>query len=326
MHHRSCSSSVFRHSSSLPYKRLSRSTHRCQYSSQHSNSILIRRRNTSIRHSRIHHSRHSRIRHSTHSHTHRSILSNSPHHKPYGYLHCILAYGPYSAPTLPYTQASLPPLYPPPQSGYSSQVHVQQPSSDITKNLKKVSIPTFSGNKREYDRWKAAFVVCVDKQPLSKEMKLLQLRQYLNDEALKVVESLGFSPSSYDAALRRLEQRYGGQRRQIAVHVEELEEFNQIRTAKAADLERFADLLEVAIVQMTDAGLQSELGIGTMYTRLQQKLATPILTQYHRWVLENSKHESVRTLQEWVNREAAIIATATETVDGVSGSSSNSSS
>ncbi|KAK6171949.1 hypothetical protein SNE40_018368 [Patella caerulea] len=53
------------------------------------------------------------------------------------------------------------------------------------EQLKRVSIPMFSGDKKTYESWKAAFHACVDSAPATSEYKLLQLRQYLSGEALK---------------------------------------------------------------------------------------------------------------------------------------------
>ena len=64
---------------------------------------------------------------------------------------------------------------------------------DLWKQLRRVSIPVFNGDKRQYDNWKSAFMACVDKAPATPEYKLLQLRQYLSGEALKSIETLGHS-------------------------------------------------------------------------------------------------------------------------------------
>ena len=56
---------------------------------------------------------------------------------------------------------------------------------DLWRQLKKVTIPVFSGDKRTYQNWKATFVNCVDQAPATPEYKLLQLRQCLVGEALK---------------------------------------------------------------------------------------------------------------------------------------------
>ena len=50
---------------------------------------------------------------------------------------------------------------------------------DLWKQLKRISIPTFSGNKQTYQNWKAAFMACIDRTPATAEYKLLQLRQRL---------------------------------------------------------------------------------------------------------------------------------------------------
>ena len=83
------------------------------------------------------------------------------------------------------------------QSGVSS-------GDDILKQLRKVSIPVFDGNKRNFPSWRAAFMACIDKSSVAPEVKLLHLRQYLKGEALASIESLGFTASAYQAALARL--------------------------------------------------------------------------------------------------------------------------
>ena len=83
---------------------------------------------------------------------------------------------------------------------------------DLWRQLKRITIPVFSGDKRTYQNWKAAFMACIDKAPATAEYKLLQLRQYLSGEALKVIESLGHSAAAYEAAKDPLERKFGGQR------------------------------------------------------------------------------------------------------------------
>ena len=124
---------------------------------------------------------------------------------------------------------------------------------DMWNQLKRVSIPVFNGDKRLYKGWKTAFMACVDKASATPEYKLLQLRQYLSGEALKVVEPLGHSAAAYETANERLERKFGGKRRQIALHLEELENFKLLRPGNARDLERLADLLgSYALTEHTD--------------------------------------------------------------------------
>ena len=87
---------------------------------------------------------------------------------------------------------------------------------DIWKKLKRVTIPTISGDKQTYQSWEVAFMACIDKAPATAEYKLLQLQQCLTGEALKSIENLGYSAAAYEAAKDRLERKFGGgQRRQM---------------------------------------------------------------------------------------------------------------
>ena len=86
----------------------------------------------------------------------------------------------------------------PSQGGpYSLDEHTSQTTNnaslvgqDLWKQLRRVTIPVFSGDKRTYQNWRAAFINCVDQAPATPEYKLLQLRQCLAGEALKSIENL----------------------------------------------------------------------------------------------------------------------------------------
>ena len=138
-------------------------------------------------------------------------------------------------------------------------------------------------------------------------------------EALKTIENLGHSAFAYEAVKDRLERKYGGKRRQIALYLDELEQFRQVRLGNARDLEQFADLLDIAIINLKEAGRQYELGDGSLYTKLQRKLPESMLARYHRWIFENSLSESVLTLRTWVIQESEFQTVASETVHGVTG-------
>ena len=118
----------------------------------------------------------------------------------------------------------------------------------------------FNGDKTNYENWKAAFEACIDKAPATPEYKLLQLKQYLSGEAPKAIENLGHSESPYEAAKSRLERKYGGRRRQIALHLEELDNFKPVRPGHLNDIERFADVLDIAVVNLKKARRYEEMG------------------------------------------------------------------
>ena len=141
------------------------------------------------------------------------------------------------------------------------------------KQLKRMSNPVFSGNKQTYEGWKAAFVPCVDQAPATPEYKLLQLRQYLSGEPLKNIEKLGHSAAAYEAAKEKLERKYGGKRRQINLFMEELDNFKPIRNGNAKDLEPFADILDITVFNLKDAGLYEELVNGSFLHKIAEENA-----------------------------------------------------
>ena len=80
---------------------------------------------------------------------------------------------------------------------------------DAKKQLKRIRIPKFSGDKKEYQSWWAAFSSCVDEINLSAQFKMLQLESSLVGEAAEMVKGLGYSDHAYEAAKVRLNLKYG---------------------------------------------------------------------------------------------------------------------
>ena len=188
---------------------------------------------------------------------------------------------------------------------------------DLWKQLKRVTIPVFTDDKKTYQSWKAAFTACVDNAPATAEYKLLQLRQSLAGEALRTIENLGHSAIAYHTAKERLERKFGGHRRQIALYLEEVDNFRPICPGNYKEIEKFADLLDITIVNLKEANRSEELKDGLLYLKLQKKLPTSMLSSYHRWIFEKQKRESVESLREWVLQEAEFQTKALEAVHGL---------
>ena len=134
-----------------------------------------------------------------------------------------------------------------------------------------------------------------------------------------MIDSLGHSATAYEAAKDRLERKFGGRRRQIAIYLEELEQFRQIRTGNAKDIKEFADLLDIAMINLQEAGHHHELGDGSLYNKLQRKIPEAMLARYQRWLFEHNKEESVVSLRTWILQEAEFQTVASEKVRGVTG-------
>ena len=60
--------------------------------------------------------------------------------------------------------------------------------------------------------------------------------------------------------------------RQIAIDLEELENVRPIRPDNLKDIENFADLLAIAVINFYKASGSAELGNGSLYLKLQRKV------------------------------------------------------
>ena len=97
----------------------------------------------------------------------------------------------------------------------------------------------------------------------------------------------------------------------------EVDSFRPICPGNQKELEKFADLLDITIVNLKEANRSEELNDGLLYLKLQKKLPTSMLSTYHRWIFEKQKSESVESLREWVLQEAEFQTKALEAVYGL---------
>ena len=189
-------------------------------------------------------------------------------------------------------------------------------SRDGTHNLERIRIPVFTGDKMKYRQWDAAFTSCVDQAPLTAQFKMLRLESCLRGEAAETIKGLGYSKEAYDAARARLARKYGGSRRQVQSHLEELKKLKPLQEGNAKDLETFADVLERAVICLKENGRQTDLDAGTLYTIILEKIPERLLSQYYRWLREHLRHESMETLKDWIGQEAEYQVQAAEIKHG----------
>ena len=126
---------------------------------------------------------------------------------------------------------------------------------DANKQLKRIRISKFSGDKKEYQLWWAAFSSCVDETNLSAQFKMLQLESCLLGEAAKgreMVKGPGYLDHVYEAAKARLNRKYGGNRPQVQAHIDELRKMRPINANDPSKLERFADIVERTVVSLKE--------------------------------------------------------------------------
>jgi len=113
------------------------------------------------------------------------------------------------------------------------------------------------------------------------------------------MNGLGYFEAAYEAAKSRLLRKYGRNRHEIQCHVDQLIKMTPISEENAKELEKFADMLERAVINFQVNNRAADLEAGTLYTIILEKLLEKLLSRYIRWVKEHRRVESLITLKDW---------------------------
>ena len=119
------------------------------------------------------------------------------------------------------------------------------------------------------------------------------------------MESLAHSAVAYEAAKERLERKYGGKHREIAINMEEIDQFKPIRPGYTRDVENLADLLDILTINLKEAKRTEEQENGSLYLKMQKKFTETMVVDYKRWIFEK-KNENLASLHEWLLRETRV--------------------
>ena len=109
----------------------------------------------------------------------------------------------------------------------------------------------------------------MDETNLSVQFKMLRLESSSIGEAAKTAKGLGYSDHVYEAAKARLNRKYGGNRRQVQAHIDELRKMRPINADNPRQLERFADIVERTVISLKENRKSADLEGGTLYSGTQ---------------------------------------------------------
>ena len=158
----------------------------------------------------------------------------------------------------------------------------------------------------------------MDETNLSAQFKMLRLESCLEGEAAETVKGLGYSDHAYEAAKARLNRKYGGNRRQVQAHIDELRKMRPINADNPRELERFADIVERTVVSLKENKKYADLEGGTLYETVLEKLPQVLLRQHYRWIKEKGNMKSLEELRRWVAEETEYHVQALEVKHGFS--------
>lgn len=83
-------------------------------------------------------------------------------------------------------------------------------------------------------------------------------------------------------AKSRFYRNYGGSRRQVQSHLEELKQLQPHQNNNTKELENFANVLERPVITLNENHRKSHLEGGALYTAILQKIPERLLAQYYR--------------------------------------------
>ena len=78
-------------------------------------------------------------------------------------------------------------------------------------------------------------------------------------------------------------------RRLLRAYTDQLEQIPLIRSNDIHALEKFADLVQIAVVKLQAERKDGELGDGTLHSQMVQKLPDRQLENYTGWLKERAK-------------------------------------
>ena len=96
-----------------------------------------------------------------------------------------------------------------------------------------------------------------------------------------------------------------------------MENFKPIQNETPKEIEKFADLFYIAVINLMEAKREDELSNGTFYCKLLRKLPERMVAQHNRWIFEHKKKENVEKFRSFIIQEAEFKITASKTVLGL---------
>jgi len=93
----------------------------------------------------------------------------------------------------------------------ASQNHATHPELiglDLWKQLKRVTVPAFTGDKKTCQNWKAAFTACVDNSPATPVQTITVEAVFGRKSTKNHRQCLGHLATGYHNAKERLERKF----------------------------------------------------------------------------------------------------------------------
>ena len=133
------------------------------------------------------------------------------------------------------------------------------PVKGAYRNLERIKLPKFNGDKSRFQNFWATFESIVDETDEPAKYKMLRLKTCLEGKAEEAISKLGFADEAYAEAKSILKRRFGGER-----SLEEIKKVKPLQEGNIQELQRFADILVTTVETLREHNRASELEPGSL--------------------------------------------------------------
>ena len=166
----------------------------------------------------------------------------------------------------------------------TSEIEYKEKRKMFTK-LENIKMPSFSGNIREYAKYKADFKSQVECRVESPETLAYVLRSSLKGEALYLVESIEDVASIW----KRLDERFGNPSLLIDAIMNEIRSIGHVKEGNSKEFIRVVNIIEKGYLDLKRLKLEKEMSNTVTVSLLESRLPVDIKRE---WSKEINRRDS----------------------------------
>ena len=130
---------------------------------------------------------------------------------------------------------------------------------------------------------------------------MMNLKISLSGKPLRVVERLGYTTRQYQTALKKLDQKKGGEKRLLQRYLEAILRASPVEESNLKELEISSDRLTDVVVKLQDSDQPQELaGVSALYIALQQMLQSSLIIAYF---CKKLKKDGLSLFSKWLQKQ-----------------------
>ena len=157
-----------------------------------------------------------------------------------------------------------------------TKVRSSRPSMDL--KMERMKMPTFSGNIRDYPRFKSEFQKHVAPLTTSEDAAAYLLKSCLEKEALEVVKNVNDDLSKM---WERLDDRYGRSSKLVDAIMNEIKQLKVVPDRRSAEFIDLVNTVESCYLDLVRINMQAEICNSTIVSLIEERLPDTVKTTWY---------------------------------------------